>query len=569
MKVVISKSKNAESIYISKSYRIGNKTTSKTIKKLGSMQELLPLHNNSREEVISWAHCQALILTKKEKEDSRDIIIKCSQSKQIGKDNQRCFNGGYLFLQNIFHELQLDTICNDISSRYHFDFNLTDILAKLLYTRILFPSSKLSSFESSKKFIEQPSFDSHQIYRALDVLAKEKECIERSVYKNSTSIIDRNTSVLYYDCTNYFFEIEEANGLKQYGKSKEHRPNPIIQMGLLMDGDGVPLSFCINPGNQNEQQSLKPIEKQIMKDFKLSQFIVCTDAGLASYDNRKFNTKGKRSYIVTQSLKQLKGHLQQWALDPNGWHLPNSDETININDINEDIDKIYYKERWINENGLEQRFIVSYSPKYKVYQRSIRSKQMGRAKTMVEKQNVINQRNQNSPKRFIEETKTTPQGEVAKETYITLNQEAIDKEEQYDGFYGVCTTLEDPIEQILAINARRWEIEESFRIMKTEFSARPVYLQKDERIIAHFLTCFLSLLIYRILEKKLDEKYSSEKMIQTMKDMNFYEVAGEGYIPIYTRTDITDSLHEVFQFRTDTQIVSNKNMKKIIKSTKK
>ena len=567
MRLKITTSKNSKSLYVIKSIRIHGKNTSKIVEKLGTMKDLLPLHNNSEEDVLSWTREYIDSLNQKEEQEKQNILVSYS-SKQIPKNNQRCFNGGYLFLQDIFHDLKLDKICDDISSRHHFDFNLTDILAKLLYTRILYPSSKLSSFESSKKFIEQPSFTLHQIYRSLDILCQEKDFIESSVYKNSTSVINRNTSILYYDCTNYFFEIEEADGLKQYGKSKEHRPNPIVQMGLLMDGDGVPLSFCIHPGNQNEQQSLKPIEKQVMKEFELSKFIVCTDAGLASYENRKFNTKGKRSYIVTQSLKQLKGHLKQWALNPEDWRLPNNDILVNLNEIEEDKDTIYYKERWIKENGLEQRLIVSYSPKYKAYQRGIRSKQIDRAKTMVEKQTVINQRNQNSPKRFIEETKTTWQGEVAKETYITLNQDTIDKEEQYDGFYGVCTTLEDPIEQILAINSRRWEIEESFRIMKTEFSARPIYVQTDKRIIAHFLTCFLSLLIYRILEKKLDEKYSTDKIIQTLKDMNFYEVPGEGYIPIYTRTDITDSLHEAFHFRTDTQIVSTKIIKKIIKNTK-
>lgn len=571
MRIKITKSKNSESLYIIKSYRDKNgKSTTRIIEKLGTISSLLPKHNNSRDEVIAWAKKRADFLTQKEKEDNLDVILNLSPYKKLKKDSIRTFNCGYLFIQDIFYELGIDDICKDISKKYNFEFNLTDILAKIIYARILNPASKRSTFEYSKKFIEAPLFELHHIYRALDILAEEFDYIQSSLYKNSIKIFKRNTSVLYYDCSNFFFEIEEADGDKQYGKSKENKTNPIVQMGLFLDGNGIPLACTIFPGNQSEQPSLIPLEKKIIKDFKLSKFIVCTDAGLASNNNRKFNNSNNRSYIVTQSLKKLKKHLKEWALDSNGWKLNNSTKVYNLDEIDDSqyYDKIFYKERYINENGIEQRLIVSYSPKYKVYQRNVRQGQIDRAKKLISEKKKVSHKNPNSSTRFISETKTTKNGEVADETYLSLDNEAIRKEEQFDGFYGVCTTLEDNIEEIIKINKQRWEIEESFRIMKTDFKSRPVYLQRDERIKAHFLTCFISLMIHRILEKKLNEQYTSTQIISTLREMNVLYHEGLGYQPLYTRTEITDSLHEIFNIETDTEIITEKNMKKFIRQTK-
>lgn len=573
MRVKISKTKNNEYIAIIKSVRIGSKTTTKTVENLGNVKSLLPRFDNDINKVYEYANKRAIELTKKENEDKEEVILKLSQSKRLNLDEQHLYNGGYLFLQDILYDLGIKDICNKISLDYKFEYDLEDILAKLIYTRILYPSSKLSSFKESDKFLEEKKFELQHIYRALDVLSKNKEFIESSLYHNSTKLIKRNTSVLYYDCTNFFFETEEENGLRQYGKSKEHRPSPIVQMGLFMDGNGIPLSMCINPGNTNEQKTLKPLEETMIKDFKLSKFIVCTDAGLGSLENRVFNNKTNRSYIVTQSLKKLKDHLKTWALDEDGFKLNGSNKTYSLKEINENKaifkDKIFYKERWINENNLEQRLIVSYSLKYKEYQESIRNNQVDRARKLVDNNLVDSYKNPNSSKRFINETSVTKDGEVAEDKTLSINEDRIKEESRYDGFYAVCTTLEDPIEEIININKNRWEIEESFRIMKTEFKSRPVYLNKDDHIKAHFITCFIALLVYRILEKKLDSEYTTKEIITTLKDLNFIRFTGEGYVPTYTRTDITDKLHEVFDFRTDNQIVSNKNMLKIIRKTKR
>lgn len=570
MRLQIVKSKNAQSLYVVKSIYHNKKRTNKVIEKLGTYENLKKVLN---EDPIIWAKKYVDELNLKEKEGTRDVLVKYSPTKIIEKNLQNSFNVGYLFLEKIYYELGLNDICNEISSKYKFAYDLNNILSRLIYSRIIYPSSKLATFELSKQYIEQPNFELHDIYRALEVISKETDFIQSELYKNSLKVSKRNTNILYYDCTNYFFEIEQESGLRQYGPSKEHRPNPITQMGLFMDGDGIPLAFNITAGNTNEQVTLKPLEEKILEDFKLSKFIVCTDAGLASNANRKFNDKDERAFITTQSIKKLKKHLMDWALSPDEWHLSGDNKKYNINEIEKDEttiglyqDRIFFKERWIKENELEQKLIVTYSLKYKNYQRQIRNSQIERAKVAIANKSFkLEKCNQNDFKRFIKKTNVTKYGEIAEKKVLTLNTDTIQKEEKFDGFYGVCTNLEDNPEEIIKVNQRRWEIEESFRIMKSEFKARPVYLSRDDRIIAHFTTCFLSLVLLRFLEKRLNEKYTTFQIIDTLKNMNFTESIGNGYIPTYTRTELTDELHEEFNFRTDYQITTKSNMKKIFK----
>ena len=567
MRLSITHTKNNTYFYMIKSYRENGKNKTKIIERLGELKEVEQKANG--EDPIIWAKKYIEKRNQEEKQNKGVYFEKLVEGIPLD-ESQKTFNIGYLFLQNIYYSLGLDKICKNISEKYRIKYDLNSILSNLIYTRIIEPSSKLSSFEASKKFIEQPNYELHDIYRALEVISKETEFIEAEVYKNSLDVVNRNTKILYYDCTNYFFEIEQAEGLKQYGLSKENRPNSITQMGLFMDGDGFPLAFNINSGNTNEQTTLKPLEKQIIKDFELSKFVVCTDAGLASNENRKFNNIQNRSYIVTQSLKKIKGHLKDWALSSEDWHTLNSNKKINLNDVDKsgDNEEIYYKERWINENGLEQRLIVSYSPKYAEYQRSVRNKQIERAQNLINSPTKISKNRQDDPKRFIKSASVTNDGEIASKKVFSLNTIAIEKEEEFDGFYAVCTTLEDDISEIIKINKRRWEIEESFRILKTDFKARPVYLKRDDRIKAHFTTCFLSLLIYRILEHKLDEKYSTNEIIKNLQDMNSLIINGIGYKQIYSKNCITTDLNDKFKLNIDQNFISLQNMKKILKESK-
>lgn len=575
MRLKVSRSKNSASLYVTKTVYIDKKERTITVEKLGTESELREKLKGA--DPYEWANNYIKQLNEKEKKEVRKILVPFKQSEIISKDETRSFNGGYLFLQQLYHQLRLNQICKDISSKHKFTYNLDSILSRLIYGRILFPSSKLNTFQLSYTLLEQPDFELQHIYRALEVISKESDFIQSELYKNSLAISRRNDKILYYDCTNYFFEIEEEDGIKQYGPSKEHRPNPIVEMGLFMDGDGIPLAFSIHEGNTNEQQTIQPLEKKIIEDFSLAKFVVCTDAGLSSTDNRKFNNFGDRAFITTQSVKKLKKHLKEWALSTNGWHMEGITGTFDISDIEQSEEVMekyrnctFYKERWIKEDGLEQKLIVTYSLKYREYQRHIRNRQIERATKLIETSpSNLKKHRSNDYKRFISKTTVTNDGEIAKNELYNIDEEVITNEEAFDGFYAVCTNLEDEAPAITKINHKRWEIEECFRLLKTDFKARPVYLSRDDRIKAHFTTCFLSLTIYRYLEKRLNEKFTSSEIISQLRDMNFYSIPGEGYIPTYTRTDFTDALHEVFGFRTDYQIVTNKQIKKIFKVTKK
>lgn len=576
MHIKKTKSKNFEHYSIIYDVKINGKRSSKVYENIGNYEKLKQRAGN--EDPLTWLNNYVNELNKKQKEDSLPIIIEKNPNKIIDKNVQVEFNVGYLFLQDIYYKLGLNNICKEITDKYQFKFDLNDILSKLIYSRILFPASKLKTLELSKNFLEQPNFEYQHIERSLPILCKENDFIQSELYKNSKSYFPRNNRVLYYDCTNFFFEIECEDDFRKYGKSKENRPNPIVQMGLFMDGDGIPLSCEITPGNTNEQKTLQPLEQKIIKDFGIAEIVICTDAGLASNANRKFNNKNNRKFITTQSIKKLKGFLKEEVLDlTKGWHLPGSDKTYNIEQLRTDPklmetfkEKTFYKERWIKEDGLEQRLIVTYSVKYQEYQKNIRNNQIERAKKLIENNpSKLGKVKQNDPKRFIEEINTTATGEVAEEVHYSINQSVVDEEAKYDGLYAVCTNLEDQVEDIIKVNHRRWEIEESFRIMKTEFNARPVFHTNEDAIKAHFLICFLSLTIYRYLEKKLDEKYTVGEIIDTLRDMNLKLDTFEAYSPNYIRSDLTDDLHERFGFRTDYEAIREKNLKKICKQTKK
>lgn len=573
MRVTTSKSKNSESFYITQSYTNSQgKSTSKTIRKLGSLAELSKRLHTDRDGVLAWANEQARLETaryKSEKEDAL-VMVPFHSNKLMDYHKQKLFTGGYLFLQSIYYGLKMDSICRKIKSRYKFEYDLNAILSDLIYTRVLVPSSKSSSFRTAKQFLEPPIYRLHDVYRALSVLAREMDFIQAEVYKNSFFLGSRNDQILYYDCTNYYFEIEQEDGDKKYGKSKEHRPNPIIQMGLFTDGDGLPLAFSLFPGNQNEQKSLKPLETKILQQFGCEKFIYCSDAGLASEDNRAFNHMGQRSFIVTQSIKKLPAEDRTWALDRNGFKRLSDDVSMDITKLSEDDkDQLYYKDEPFTTKKLHQRLIITYSPKYASYQKAVRAEQIARAEKMVANGTLKKQRkNPNDPARFVNKIAATEEGEKAKIHYY-LDLDKIAEEEKYDGLYAVCTDLlDDDVADILKVSEGRWQIEDCFRTMKTDFEARPVYLNREDRIKAHFLTCFLSLLHFRLLKRSLKDAYTTEQLLQTLRNIKFADIEEQGFIPVYERQKITDDLHETCGFRTDYQFITKRKMKGIQKKSK-
>lgn len=572
MRLGISKSKNTINYYIIKDYTKNGKRSTKHVLRIGNQEEVEKMAGNMnykdwlREYVKKYneEHC-----------NSETIIIKKNNKKIIPMNTKNTFNVGYLFLEKLYNQLNIKSICDSISNKYKYKFDLNEILSYLIFARIIYPSSKLETFKQCQNFINQPKFKLHDEYRALNYIAENMDFIQEQLFNNSKNVINRNSSVIYYDCTNYFFEIDSQDDLRKYGISKEHRPNPIVGMGLFMDGDGLPLSFNIYPGNKNEQTTLIPEESKIINNFKLddSKIILCTDAGLSSDEIKKFNVKDKRGFVITQSIKKLKDEYKQQIFDKSNWRIVNDlkkvyDLSIIENDTTlkeKYYNTLFYKIIETETKSVKQDLIVTFSFKYFDYNRTIRNSQIERAKKSIETGNVTRKgKNQNDYRRFINSLNVTDEGEVAENIEYCINEEIIKKEEIYDGYYGLTTNLIGEIEEILKIVKGRWEIEESFKIMKSDFLARPVNLSREDRIKAHFMTCFISLLIYRILEKKLDYKYTTSEILETIRNMNLIEQKGCGYQPIYNRTKLTDELHEIFRYNTDYEIVSYKKMRKIL-----
>ena len=575
MYVSITGNKVNQDVYIKQSYRKDNgKTSSRIYKKLGKYNTLLEQFSGNEKELMDWAKKEAEKETLAYNQQKEKVSLSLSPLARIPFDEERVFNIGYLFLQKICSELRIDNICRNIRNHHKFTYDFQAILTDLIYTRILAPSSKLSSYKYCHSLLEPPKYSLQDLYRALSVLAEESDFIQEELYKNSNFIHPRNSKILYCDCTNYYFEIEAEDDIKKYGKSKEHRPNPIVTMGLFMDADGIPLAFDIFPGNQNEQLTLKPIEKKVIKDFNCSEFIFCSDAGLGGKSNRFLNSFGDRSYVITYSLKKMKKEERDLALLPTQFKVPGSNKLIDLRTLDESdpevYNTIYYKEYPLVTGDMDETVIITYSPKYKAYQSKIRNAQIDRAKKMIQSSDKTRKgKGSNDPARFIQRTAVTEDGEIAQKSIYQLDEAKILEESMYDGFYAVVTNLEGDIRELININKQRWEIEENFRIMKSEFEARPVFVRRGDRIKAHFLTCFISLLVYRLLEKKLGEEFTCSQILETLRTMNVTLLSKDsGYIPSYKRTKITDKLHNSFGFRTDYEFIRKSTMRTIIKETK-
>lgn len=576
MRLKTSKSKNTILFYIIKDYTdLNGKRTTKIFEKLGNQNQVEERFGkiNTIEKIKEY-------INELNSNDKEELIKReYNPNKRICPGIKRQFNVGYLFLEKLYNELNIKSICDSISLKYKFQFDLNEILSYLVFARIIYPSSKLETFKQCQNFIETPKFKLHDEYRALSYIAKNMDFIQEQLFNNSKNIIKRNSNVIYYDCTNYFFDIEVEDDLRKYGISKEHRPNPIVGMGLFMDGDGLPLSCNIYPGNQNEQKTLIPEETKIVNNFKLdsTKMILCTDAGLASNEIKKFNIKDNRGFVITQSLKKLKDEYKNQVFDKSGWRIPNDLKNIyNLEDIenNEELkekyyETIFYKIIETETKSVKQDLIVTFCFKYFDYNRNIRNNQIERARKSIETNNVTRKgKNQNDYRRFIDSLNSTDNGEIAENTNYFINEELIKEESKYDGYYALTTNLIGDISEIFKIVKGRWEIEESFRIMKSDFLARPINLSREDRIKAHFMTCFISLFIYRLLEKKLDYKYTTSEILKTLRNMNMLEQKGLGFEPEYERTSLTDELHDLFNFNTDLEIISYKKMKKIFNNIK-
>lgn len=580
MRLGLSKSKNTINYYIIKDYTKNGKRSTKHIHRIGNLEEVKMLAGSN--DYKEWLDDYVKKYNEEHLDKREEIIIKKQLGKRIPKNNKYLFNIGHLFLEDIYYDIKLNEISDMIAEKYNFKFDLNNILSYLIYGRIIYPSSKLKTHQLSKKFLNCPELMLHHIYRGLTYLNKEMNYIQEKLFENSLNTLDRNSRIIYFDCTNYYFEINEEDDLKKYGINKQHQPKPQVGMGLFMDGDGIPLAMNIFPGNESETKQLLPTENKIVDKFKLkdSRIVICTDAALCTDEVKNYNIKDGRGFVITQSLKKLKDNYQKEALNKTGWRISGDLKKVyNIEDIEDDeelyeqyYNTLFYKIIETETTSVKQDLIVTFSLKYKEYFNKIRNSQIERASRKINNttkgEKMKLSQSQNDYRRFIKETALSAENKKSEKYEYSINEDLIKDERGYDGYYALTTNLSDDIETILKVSKGRWEIEESFRIMKHDFASRPVELSREDRIKAHFLTCFIALIIYRILEKKLDYKYTTSEILDTLRGMNVFESKGDGYMPGYERTDLTDDLHDLFKFRTDYEILNYKFIEKILNQIK-
>ncbi|WP_301205913.1 IS1634 family transposase [uncultured Duncaniella sp.] len=557
-------------------------TSSRVYLKLGKASEIMDKYGCDDAE--AWARQKLREVNDSIRDDKASVMVPYNPDMKIETGSWKTVHCGHMVLLPLYNKLGLAQFSAEVGRRHRFRYDFADILRKLVMCRVLFPDSKRATRECLNEFVDAPDFSLDDIYNFLGVLAEEITPLQKSLYEATRNELSRRTGVIYYDCTNYYFEIEKEDSLRRYGRSKEHRPNPIVQMGMFMDADGLPLAFCINPGNTSEQQTLQPLEEILANDFNLSEFVVCTDAGLASIDNRLYNTTEGRNYIVTQSIPQLPGTMKDWALEKKGWkRLGDSDDvTYDISELNLENEKghLYYRERWFRENrsavkDYEERLIVTFSPKYALYQRQLRAQHMEKALEMIRRRSEKSRQTQQDPRRLISTVRCTDDGEVAQNTLMSLDTDLIEKEKAMDGLNCVATRLEDSVGDILHVNGFRYEIEHLFRVTKTEFDARPVYLRREDRIRAHFAICFVALLLLKAFQKQVNEgmdedsRYSSEQIISALAGMKYNVVRGTGYVPAYSATALRSRCCETANLPIDRQIVLNREMRQYVKMLNK
>ena len=588
--------------YIVKGFRDKTgKATSKNVRRLGTLEEIRRREGVS--DAWAWVRAQVELENVRERENRRKVTVSYCPDKILGKDVRRSYNLGYLILNKLYYELGIDRICDGIGRQSKITFDLNEILRQIVICRILWPVSKLGTWKISENLVMVKPVGLHKIYRALTVLEGHLDYLQARLFHYSKELLNRNTSVIYYDCTNFFFESNVETELRKPGASKENRRTPIVQMGIFMDADGLPLAFNINPGNTNEQTTLLPSEKMLGEKMDIEEFVMCTDAGLSSGSNRLYNDTGHRKFITAQPVKTLPnsdktkrapGCIKDWAMDENGWRLtddPQREYTLTEITAAENHDKfkdaVFCKERWYKtwvtdaETGtkvpIEQRCIVSYSLKYREYQRIRREQNIDKAEKAIRNGNAGI-----SPKNFrgyIIKDMCTGDGEVARfDAGSRIDYERVIDEERYDGFYAICTNLEEytdrlgnrhhTIAELLKISHARWEIEETFRILKYQMKARPVYHRTDRAVKAHFALCFVSLFVYRVLEHRLGNGFTADQILSTLRSMDALHIQSEGFVPTFTRTDLTDKLFEISGFRLDTEIIQLKKLKSIIAATK-
>lgn len=613
MKLYYDKRLKDPTYYIQQGFRNGKKTTTKNIKRLGKHSELLLITDNP----LEYAKNEVKKMNEEYRSGRSEFIVTMDFNERIPSTDSPCSNStslniGYLYLKDIYAKLNLSDFFKSVSSDRKITYDCNKICQFLTYARILDPASKYGTYDKLDTYYEKPQVEYQHMIRFLDILDRNSDQYLKHLFDNSESIVKRDTSVMYYDCTNYFFETEKPDeeivdevtgeiilGLRQFGISKENKTSPIVEMGLIMDSRGIPISMCIHPGNTNEQLTAVPLEKEVIKMTGNKKFIYCADAGLGSYNIRKFNDMGGRAYIVTQSVKKLGQEIKDIVFNDSNYRLLSNDDAITLKEMrtfnkkgannlslyndfaykviptNTAMDTGLYEEK-VYKNGrtkkvkakgtLHQYIIVTFSRKMMEYQRTIRERQLERAKKLLRLKDPEKiKKGPNDIRRFLKNTSSDTANYV-------LDMDKIHEEEKYDGFYAVATNLDDSAKDILAVAQNRYKIEDCFRIMKTNFDARPVFLRKPERIRAHFLICYTALLIYRLMECKLDDNLThatTSNLIKTLRNMNVVNMDDMYYKSIYSGSQTLDALERCFELQLNRKYYRPSDLNKIVKKYSK
>ena len=613
MKLYYDKRLKDPTYYIQQGFRNGKKTTTKNIKRLGKHSELLLITDNP----LEYAKNEVKKMNEEYRSGRSEFIVTMDFNERIPStdslySNSTSLNIGYLYLKDVYAKLNLSDFFKSVSSDRKITYDCNKICQFLTYARILDPASKYGTYDKLDTYYEKPQVEYQHMIRFLDILDRNSDQYLKHLFDNSENIVKRDTSVMYYDCTNYFFETEKPDeeiidevtgeiilGLRQFGISKENKTSPIVEMGLIMDSRGIPISMCIHPGNTNEQLTAVPLEKEVIKMTGNKKFIYCADAGLGSYNIRKFNDMGGRAYIVTQSVKKLGQEIKDIVFNDSNYHLLSNDDAITLKEMrtfdkkdannlslyndfaykvipaNTAMDTGLYEEK-VYKNGrtkkvkakgtLHQYIIVTFSRKMMEYQRTIRERQLERAKKLLRLKDPEKiKKGPNDIRRFLKNTSSDTANYV-------LDMDKIHEEEKYDGFYAVATNLDDSAKDILAVAQNRYKIEDCFRIMKTNFDARPVFLRKPERIRAHFLICYTALLIYRLMECKLDDNLThvtTSNLIKTLRNMNVVNMDDMYYKSIYSGSQALDALERCFELQLNRKYYRPSDLNKIVKKYSK
>lgn len=613
MKLYYDKRLKDPTYYIQQGFRNGKKTTTKNIKRLGKHSELLLITDNP----LEYAKNEVKKMNEEYRSGRSEFIVTMDFNERIPSTDSPCSNStslniGYLYLKDIYAKLNLSDFFKSVSSDRKITYDCNKICQFLTYARILDPASKYGTYDKLDTYYEKPQVEYQHMIRFLDILERNSDQYLKHLFDNSENIVKRDTSVMYYDCTNYFFETEKPDeeivdevtgeiilGLRQFGISKENKTSPIVEMGLIMDSRGIPISMCIHPGNTNEQLTAVPLEKEVIKMTGNKKFIYCADAGLGSYNIRKFNDMGGRAYIVTQSVKKLGQEIKDIVFNDSNYRLLSNDDAITLKEMrtfnkkdannlslyndfaykviptNTAMDTGLYEEK-VYKNGrtkkvkakgtLHQYIIVTFSRKMMEYQRTIRERQLERAKKLLRLKDPEKiKKGPNDIRRFLKNTSSDTANYV-------LDMDKIHEEEKYDGFYAVATNLDDSAKDILAVAQNRYKIEDCFRIMKTNFDARPVFLRKPERIRAHFLICYTALLIYRLMECKLDDNLThvtTSNLIKTLRNMNVVNMDDMYYKSIYSGSQALDALERCFELQLNRKYYRPSDLNKIVKKFSK